>query len=120
MSGEGEGWYPLRDAVEKLAFEGHLDPSGEMLRRLCAGEWTAEGEWRWLAWAGDTYQQERYDTIPVERWRGLNDALERGLSFSGDGKSLPNFSDESRFAKGTPHEETAMWEWREGRFLTVT
>ncbi|WP_426039677.1 hypothetical protein [Brevundimonas sp. DC300-4] len=116
MSGAEGGYYPLKDAVEQLAFEGHPDPSGEMLRRLCAGEWTAFGHWSWVVWAGDTFQQHRYGVIPVERWEGLNDALARGVSIEGGGKLLPNFSDESRFPKGSPWEEMASWEWRDGQF----
>ena len=67
----------LQDAITGLAFQGHPNPADEALRMLCDGEWIADAMWRWWAWDTTTYQDERRDKIPAERWKHLADGLER-------------------------------------------
>lgn len=119
MSGNGVGWRPLSEAVTELAFDGHPDAPTEALRKLCEGEWMAYGKWTWWAWAGAIFQSERTDTIPTERWRGLEAARNRGLDGWKDGRPLPTFANGYSFKSELPHWETAKWDWATNSFTTA-
>ncbi len=113
------GWRPLGEAVTDLALEGNLDAPAEALRRLSAGEWTAQGEWRWVAWLGACFDAERDGLIPRDRWIGLRDGLARGLNAMPGGKPLPTFSNGYTFDRELPHFELAEWSWQYDRFETA-
>ena len=112
-------WRPLGEAVTDLALEGHLDAPTEALRRLSAGEWTAQGEWRWVAWLGACFDTEREGLIPRDRWIGLRDGLARGLNAMPGGEPLPIFSNGYTFDRELPHFELAEWSWQYDRFETA-
>ena len=125
MSGSGFD-YPshliyrsLESAVTDLAFEGHHDAPGEALRRLCEGEWLADGQWKWRAWAGAIFQTEGTGRIPAARWSGLQLALMSGLDGFTLGQPLPTFSNGFSFRDEMPHYETADWGWCFNRFETA-
>ncbi|MBX9801581.1 MAG: hypothetical protein K2Y04_02315 [Caulobacteraceae bacterium] len=112
-------WNDLREAINTLAFDGHPDASREALRRLCEGEWVAQGDWQWAAWAGEIHEVERTAMIPLERWKGLRDGLARGLAPWPDGNPLPTFSNGYSFGRDLPHFEKAEWDWQKNRMETA-
>lgn len=126
-------WKSLHDAVTTLAFQGIPNAPGEALRRLCAGEWVARGEWAWTAHGGGTYRASENGPIPAERLQALQDAL---------AKELPGFDDDEvkwrlktgqavRFCNPAPlpylgslgpkapSDEMAEWAWRYDRLETA-
>lgn len=112
-------WLTLSDAVTDLALAGDPDAPTEALRRLCEGEWRAQGHWQWSAWAGAVYETERVGMIPPERWQALQVGLARGISRGQKGEPLPTLSNRFSFARELPDHEVVNWYWHLDRFETA-
>lgn len=109
-------WKSLHDAVTDLALGGHRDAPAEALRSLCEGQWVAQGEWKWWAYAGEVYQTEGQGIISAERWKCLKGGMDRQITPWANAAPLPTFSDGFSFAEKLPHFEQAEWYWRNNRF----
>lgn len=126
-------WRALSDAVTALAFQGIPNAPGEALRRLCVGDWRAQGSWEWTACGVATYQASENSLIPTKRFEALKEGLAKRLpGYDHDeikwhlasGQSvrfclpgqLPFLSS---LGPKAPSEEMAEWAWRYDRFETA-
>ncbi len=115
-----DSWRPLREAVTSLAFDGHIDPPAEALRRLCEGEWIAHAGWKSDIWAGAAFSSRDIGILRREQWQGLKQALGRGLSLLEDGEPLPNFGEGNAFPNVIGVDrEMAFWGWDTNSFCTA-
>lgn len=112
-------WQELQEAVTDLALAGHQDAPAEALRRLCDGEWIAQGNWNWKAWFGAVFTTQRDELITADRWKGLRDGIARGLLPWDSGALLPMLGNEFIFGRDLPNQERVSWFWRHSRFETA-
>ena len=119
-------WTSLSNAVGNLALTGSADPPGEALRLLCEGEWVATGTLKVHIWAGSPFSNLQSDTITVERWQALREAIARGLDDDPEGPAingrhaLPGLGDRRKFPNlATIEREFSWYFWQESCFATA-
>lgn len=114
-------WTSLSNAVGNLALTGSADPPGEALRLLCEGYWVATGSLKLRIWAGSIFSSNQADTITVERWQALREAIARGLDDDlNGGHELPALGDRRKFPDVVAVDrEMASYIWRGSCFATA-
>lgn len=114
-------WTSLSNAVGNLALTGSADPPGEALRLLCEGYWVATGSLKLRIWAGSQFSSDLADTITVERWQALREAIARGLDDDRNGgHELPALGNRRKFPDVIAVErEMASYIWQASCFATA-
>lgn len=114
-------WTSLSNAVGNLALTGSADPPGEALRLLCEGYWVATGSLKLRIWAGSRFSSNQADTITVERWQALREAIARGLDDDlNGGHDLPALGDRRKFPDVVAVDrEMASYIWQVSCFATA-
>lgn len=106
----------LREAVNRLAMEGHADPPGTILSLLAGGKLEATGSFRWKKYRNEHFDRDGVGPIPVARWAVLKATIaKRDYLTSKPEISLPMLHEDW----GDRKEPTAEWNWSGDWFSTA-